>query len=343
MSIIETETEGNTHFVQIDHVKRDFVSPMSVVEASLARLGMNYSETVVKAVADVSLDIPVGSVLGLVGESGCGKSTLGRIAAGLLPATNGQVQLDGNRIDSGNSDCDIKTLLRVQMVFQNPMASLNPRQRVLDIVTEGPLYHGFLKPSEKRSFAAELLEEVGLSSDALTRLPHQFSGGQRQRIGIARALSMSPDFLICDEPVAALDVSIQAQIINLLMELQAKRNLTILFISHDLGVVRHLCDEVAVMYLGRIVERGKTQTIFDNPSHPYTEALLKEMPSVKSGNRIYEPVEGEIPSPIDPPSGCHFHPRCRYVMEKCRIEAPPQFKVASRHVSSCWRLDDPAC
>ncbi|MCL4152483.1 UNVERIFIED_CONTAM: hypothetical protein GTU68_022397 [Idotea baltica] len=304
---------------------------------------MNYSETVVRAVADVSLDIPIGSVLGLVGESGCGKSTLGRIAAGLLPATDGKVQLDGNRIDRGNTDCDLQTLLRVQMVFQNPMASLNPRQRVLDIITEGPLYHGFLKPSDKRSFAAALLEEVGLTSDALTRLPHQFSGGQRQRIGIARALSMSPDFLICDEPVAALDVSIQAQIINLLMELQVRRNLTILFISHDLGVVRHLCDEVAVMYLGRIVERGKTQTIFDNPSHPYTEALLKEMPSVKSGNRVYEPVKGEIPSPIDPPPGCHFHPRCRYAMEKCHIEAPPQFKVASRHLSSCWRLNDPEC
>lgn len=343
MSIIETETQGDAHFVRIDHVKRDFVSPMSVVEASLARLGMNYSETVVKAVADVSLDISIGSVLGLVGESGCGKSTLGRIAAGLLSATDGKVQLDGNRIDSGKTDCDLKTLLRVQMVFQNPMASLNPRQRVLDIVTEGPLYHGFLNPSDKHRFAAELLEEVGLSSDALTRLPHQFSGGQRQRIGIARALSMSPDFLICDEPVAALDVSIQAQIINLLMELQAKRNLTILFISHDLSVVRHLCDEVAVMYLGRIVEHGKTQTIFDNPVHPYTEALLKEMPSVKSGNRIYEPVKGEIPSPIDPPPGCHFHPRCPFAMEKCREEAPPHFIVAKRHVSSCWRLDDLEC
>ena len=227
-------------------------------------------------------------------------------------------------------------MLRIQMVFQNPMASLNPRQKVIDIVTEGPLRHGLIHGAEKQAFAARLLTEVGLSADALPRLPHQFSGGQRQRIGIARALSVEPDFLICDEPVAALDVSIQAQIINLLLDLQRRRRLTILFISHDLGVVRHLCDEVAVMYLGRVVERAPTERIFAAPAHPYTQALLAEMPSIKAGRRRYDPIRGEIPSPIDPPPGCQFHPRCPHAMEHCGREDPPSFRITEDHLSRCW-------
>jgi len=332
----------DTRYVRIEGVSKRFISRMSAVEAALARLGMNYRDIVVHAVSNVSLGIEKGKVLGLVGESGCGKSTLGRLAAGLLAPTEGAVFMGGERIDRKGTTSDIRTLLKAQMVFQNPMASLNPRQKVLDIITEAPLAHGLIRPAERLDFAAERLLEVGLGTEALFRLPHQFSGGQRQRIGIARALSVSPDFLVCDEPVAALDVSIQAQIINLLMTLQEQRGLTILFISHDLGVVRHLCDRIAVMYLGQIVEEAEAARLFASPEHPYTEALLNEMPSVKAGRRTYQPVEGEIPSPIAPPPGCHFHPRCRSAMPRCASEAPPLFALAGDARSRCWLSEAPA-
>jgi len=224
----------------------------------------------------------------------------------------------------------------VQMVFQNPMASLNPRQKVVDIVTEAAVYHGLIRRRDRQDFAAELLREVGLPPDVLNRLPHQFSGGQRQRIGIARALSVSPEFLICDEPVAALDVLIQAQIINLLLELKERRKLTLLFISHDLGVVRHICDEVVVMYLGRIVERASTADLFARPAHPYTQALFREIPRIGSGRRSYEPISGEIPSPLSPPTGCHFHPRCPCAIEKCSLEKPPLVPVGDGRSARCW-------
>ncbi|GAB5374357.1 MAG: ABC transporter ATP-binding protein [Acuticoccus sp.] len=327
---------AETDYVRLDGVSKRFVSRMSAVEAGLARLGMNYHDTVVHAVSDVTLSVPRATVLGLVGESGCGKSTLGRIAAGLLAPSAGAVHMAGARIDRHGTTCDTRTLLKAQMVFQNPMASLNPRQKVSDIITEGPLAHGLIRGRERCDFAAERLAEVGLSVDAMDRLPHQFSGGQRQRIGIARALSVSPDFLVCDEPVAALDVSIQAQIINLLIALQESRGLTILFISHDLGVVKHLCDRIAVMYLGKIVEEADAAELFAEPAHPYTQALLNEMPSVKSGRRAYQPVEGEIPSPLNPPSGCHFHPRCPSVSARCRAEVPPLFARPGNATSRCW-------
>lgn len=318
---------GPQFSVEISNVSKRFENLISPLERVANRFGATYGDEIVEAVSGVTLNIEKGSVLGLVGESGCGKSTLGRIVAGLLTATDGHVSFDGEPLDAGHTRLKGRELLRTQMIFQNPMASLNPRQKVIDILTEGPICHGMIKPSEKSTFATKLLAEVGLGADALLRLPHQFSGGQRQRIGIARALSVSPEFLICDEPVAALDVSVQAQIINLLLDLKKQRNLTMLFISHDLGVIRHLCDNVAVMYLGRIVEIGRTDRLFSNPMHPYTEALLNEITGLKQGRRDYQPIMGEIPSPLSPPTGCHFHPRCPQAFDRCRSVVPELLMV----------------
>ncbi|MBL8600000.1 MAG: ABC transporter ATP-binding protein [Devosia sp.] len=308
---------------------------MGLFASTVAHLGGPSRDEVVTAVDNVTLSIPGGSAYGLVGESGCGKSTLGRLAAGLLAPSSGSVSFEGARIDAGGTTLSARQLLRVQMVFQNPMASLNPRQRVVDIVSEAAVYHGLIDRKDRVEFAAGLLDEVGLPREALFRLPHQFSGGQRQRIGIARALSVSPDFLICDEPIAALDVSIQAQILNLLFDLRKKRGLTMLFISHDLGVVHYLCDTVGVMYLGRIVETAPTAELFRRPQHPYTQALLAQIPSRSTGRRDYQPIVGEMPSPLAPPKGCHFNPRCPSVMAICREEAPPETTTGT-HRSRCW-------
>ncbi len=321
--------------VSVRSVSRTFVKSMTPIEAMLARLGADYEDQVVQALSDVSFEIPRGQIMGLVGESGCGKSTLGRVVARLIPLTRGEVFVEGTRFDLGNRQVERRRELHVQMVFQNPMASLNPRQRVIDIVTEAPIYHGLCSPSEKQDLARSLMQEVGLSADSLSRLPHQFSGGQRQRIGIARALSTQPDFLICDEPVAALDVSIQAQIINLLLDLQERRNLTILFISHDLGLVRHLCDQVAVMYLGRIVELAPTRDIFAKPRHPYTQALFAQMANISSGRRQFQPIVGEIPSPLDVPSGCSFHLRCPIAQDDCRAILPALRAMGDGHRAAC--------
>ncbi|MBN9063645.1 MAG: ABC transporter ATP-binding protein [Rhizobiales bacterium 65-9] len=330
-------SEQVASFMRIEQVTRRFEMRPGAFESLLHRLGVGAGPQFVTAVDNVSLNIARGSIFGLVGESGCGKSTLGRIAARLLPATSGRVIFDDIPLDDGS--LTPAALLRLQMVFQNPMASLNPRQRVMDIITEGAIYHGVIARRQRTDFAVSLLAEVGLSADAAFRLPHQFSGGQRQRIGIARALSVSPDFLICDEPVAALDVSIQAQIINLLLDLSRNRNLTMLFISHDLGVVRHLCDRVAVMYLGQIVEQAPAADLFANPRHPYTKALLEQAPSIKAGRRAYRPIEGEIPSPFAPPKGCRFHPRCPVAVERCGRDAPPQ-TGDEKHLARCWLLND---
>ncbi|MFN3169569.1 MAG: ABC transporter ATP-binding protein [Hyphomicrobiales bacterium] len=321
--------------VSVRTVSRDFVKAMTPIEAMLARMGADYKDQVVRALSDVSFDIQRGQIMGLVGESGCGKSTLGRVVARLIQPTHGEVFVDDERFDLGQRHVDRRKQLRVQMVFQNPMASLNPRQRVLDIVTEAPVYHGLCAPTDKHDLARSLMQEVGLSEDSLSRLPHQFSGGQRQRIGIARALSTQPDFLICDEPVAALDVSIQAQVINLLLDLKERRNLTILFISHDLGLVRHLCDQVAVMYLGRIVELASANTIFANPKHPYTQALFAQMAKISSGRQQFQPIVGEIPSPLNVPSGCAFHPRCPIAQDECRVVLPELRAMGDQHQAAC--------
>lgn len=278
----------------------------------------------VHAVDKVTLCLEPGEAVGLVGESGCGKSTLGRMLAGIHRPTEGQVLYRGQPIvTSGRRP--VKLTTKIQMIFQDPLASLDPRMRVGAQIAEGPRVHRIVERQEERDYVARWLGLVGLPGDAINRFPHQFSGGQRQRIAIARALAMQPEILICDEPVASLDVSVQAQVINLLLRLRRDLGLTVLFISHDLAVVRHLCDRIAVMYLGRIVETGPTQAIYESPWHPYTRALLDSTPRLvtgRNGSISFKPILGEVASAVAPPPGCHFHPRCAFATEKCRREAP---------------------
>lgn len=284
------------------------------------RLGRSQPRSV-RAVDDVSFEVMPGETVGIVGESGCGKSTLARILAGIAAPTEGQITFQGKPFD----EClaDPAKALRVQMIFQDPQSSINPRLRVGDVVGEAPVVHGIVPRSGRDAYVRDFLNRVGLDADFIDRYPHQFSGGQRQRIGIARALAVNPELLICDESVAALDVSVQAQIINLLMQIRADFGLTMLFISHDLSVIRHLCDRVIVMYLGRIVEVASARELFENPRHPYTRMLLAGMPRITTERREFLEIEGEIPSPINPPPGCHFNPRCKYRTDHCLARRPP--------------------
>lgn len=294
----------------------------------------------VRAVDGVTLDIAEGEAVGLVGESGCGKSTLGRIVAGVHEKTAGQFLYRGReRADWTPSEAS-EAQLDIQMIFQDPMSSLNPRKRVADIIGEAPVFHGQIAKRDQAETVARLMREVGLDPSYARRFPHQFSGGQRQRIGIARALAVEPKFLVCDEAVAALDVSIQAQVINLFMDLRERRGLTYLFISHDLGVVEHLSDRVAVMYLGRIVELAPAAELFAAPAHPYTRALLNEAPRLGRGRRVYAPLKGEIPSPLAPPPGCHFHTRCPHATELCRSAVPPVTDLGGGRRVACHRHDE---
>jgi peptide/nickel transport system ATP-binding protein len=325
-----------TPLLTVSNLSRDFTKSLDMVAKLLNRLGQNYREEVVHAVDDVSFSVFKGEIVGVVGESGCGKSTLGRMIAGILPPTNGQVFFDVTQA----KNTDIPDALRTQMIFQDPFSSLNPRKRVIDIVTEAPIHHKLIAPSEKRTFAIEMLQRVGLDPDTLERYPHQFSGGQRQRVGIARALAVSPEFLVCDESIAALDVSIQAQIINLFVDLKDSFDLTYLFISHDIGVIEHISDRVIVMYLGRIVETAPIETFVKQPNHPYTQALLAGVPRLEVGKRQYEPISGEIPSPLSPPTGCHFHPRCKFATPRCKAEKPVLREIAPAHFSACHLNDE---
>jgi len=306
----------------LERVTKRFVKGIDFAERIANVLGATYREQVVRAVDEVSFTIDKGEVLGLVGESGCGKSTLGRIVAGVLQASSGTVRWHGHELAELRGDAWRRAQLAVQMIFQDPFASLNPRMTVADIVGEAPLVHGLVGAAEQRAHVAQTLQRVGLDPSYASRYPHQFSGGQRQRIGIARALAVNPEFLVCDEAVAALDVSIQAQVLNLFMRLRDELGLTYLFISHDLSVVEHISDRIVIMYLGRVVELAPTAELFRAPNHPYTQALLLEIPRLEAKPRAYQPIKGEIPSPIDPPSGCHFHPRCPYRMEQCSQQVP---------------------
>ncbi len=321
-------------------VSKRFTRTSDLAERAAIWLGAMKPPGTVHALDRVTLTIEKGEVVGLAGESGCGKSTLGRVIAGLLPPSDGTVEWQGEDVAKLSRAEARRMRLATQIIFQDPMSSLNPRLRVQNIIGEAPLFHGLIKRAQARRYVAELLERVGLDPDHATRYPHQFSGGQRQRIGIARALAVNPELLICDESIAALDVSIQAQILNLFMGLRRELDLTLLFISHDLSVIRHISDRVVVMYLGRVVETAATDLLFDAPAHPYTRALLDEVPTIDRRARRFAPIEGEIPSPIAPPTGCHFHPRCRYAEPLCAKAVPDLRPVAAGRLSACHLAED---
>ena len=325
--------------LELRDITRRFEKKLDFAGRIAQRLGAPVREEIVHAVDRVSLTVRKGEVVGLVGESGCGKSTLGRMVAGILPPTEGTILRDGSDIKALTGAEARQMKLRTQMIFQDPYASLNPRMRVQDIVGEAPRVHGLLEGAAFDDYVDEQMRRAGLDPGFKRRYPHQFSGGQRQRIGIARALAVKPDFIVCDEAVAALDVSIQAQILNLFMRLRKELDLTYLFISHDLGVVEHLSDRVVIMYLGRVVEEADTETVFRRPNHPYTRSLLDSVPRIENRKRAFSVVKGEIPSPLNPPPGCHFHPRCPLAMERCRVEVPKLREIAPGQRSACHLND----
>src|SRR6266566_7316785 len=319
---------GNEPLLEVNHVKKYFPIRKGLLQREVGR---------VHAVDDVTFAVRAGETVGLVGESGCGKSTLGRTIVRLLEPTDGSVIFEGRDISSLGPRALRPLRRRMQMVFQDPYASLNPRKRVGSIIGTPLKIHGVAK-SERRQRVQELLETVGLSPEHYNRFPHEFSGGQRQRIGVARALALRPKLVVADEPVSALDVSIQAQMVNLLEELQDDFGLTYVFIAHDLGVVRHVSDRIAVMYLGKVMELSPAEELYRRPIMPYTEALLSAVPVpdpdlAEKRERIV--LEGDVPSPIDPPSGCRFHPRCRYATDICSQIEPPLVDYGNGHLAAC--------
>ena len=311
-----------TSLLEVEGLSKQFVKRLDMAGKIAQHLGADMREEIVHAVDQVTLSIHPGEVVGLVGESGCGKSTLGRMIAGILSATEGTIRFEGKDTSQMTPAERSASALAIQMIFQDPFASLNPRMRVEQIIGEAPLVHGLIGRSGLSDYVDDIMIKVGLDPSLKQRYPHQFSGGQRQRIGIGRALAVKPRFLVCDEAIAALDVSIQAQVLNLFMDLREEFDLTYLFISHDLSVVEHIADRIVIMYLGRIVEIAPTEALFADPRHPYTRALLAEVPRLDQRKRDFAPIAGEIPSPLNPPSGCHFHPRCPHVMPVCSAKAP---------------------
>lgn len=323
----------NNNILEVTNLKKYFAIYQGVISKKVGD---------VKAVDNVSFNVKRGEIFGLVGESGCGKSTTGRTILNLLEPTGGRVVFDDTTIydvekkEKISTDQMQKMRRDMQIIFQDPYASLNPRLSIGSIVTEGMLKHKLYSKKDALDRAKELLEMCGLNASAIYKYPHEFSGGQRQRIGIARALAMNPKFIIGDEPIAALDVSIQAQVLTLMQDLISKFNLTCLFISHDLSVVRYFCDRIGVMYLGSFVETGTSDQLFKNPSHPYTQALLSAVPKVMPGDvkkRIV--LTGDVPSPANPPSGCKFHTRCPYATELCKTQVPPAVEVEPGHFVNC--------
>jgi peptide/nickel transport system ATP-binding protein len=329
-------------FMEVEGVTRRFVKKLDLAGKVARRLGLSIREEAVQAVDRVSFTVAEGEVVGLVGESGCGKSTLGRMIAGILTPSEGRILYQGSDLSTLRGEASRRTTLKIQMIFQDPFASLNPRMRVKDIIGEAPRVHGLVSRAEQAAYVDDVMLRVGLDPDFKDRYPHQFSGGQRQRIGIARALAVKPEYLVCDEAVSALDVSIQAQILNLFMKLRDELSLTYLFISHNIGVVEHISDRIVVMYLGRVVELGPAEELFASSNHPYTRILLREVPRLENRHAAFKPVEGEIPSPLDPPGGCHFHPRCPLVMDHCKEEVPELREIAPGRLSAC-HLNEQGC
>jgi oligopeptide transport system ATP-binding protein len=321
----------NQSIVHIDGLKKHFPVMHGIV--------FERQVGAVRAVDGLTFEIHRGETLGLVGESGCGKTTAGRTILGLYPLTEGSVKIDGHDINNKDSENILAIRRKAQMIFQDPFASLNPRWTVNAIVSEPMRVHKLFPDQKTRTEKVkELLTLVGMSSRLVNRFPHEFSGGQRQRIGIARALAPEPLFIVCDEPISALDVSIQAQVVNLLEDLQDRFNLSYLFIAHDLSMVRHICDRVAVMYLGIIVELASRNDLYETPLHPYSQALLSAVPipdprKDRARNRII--LTGDVPSPLNPPSGCRFHPRCPIAIDRCSVDEPEWREIASNHWVSC--------
>jgi oligopeptide/dipeptide ABC transporter ATP-binding protein len=330
MSELSTIQTGTKNLVQVKNLKKYFP-----VRGGLLQRVVAY----VKAVDDVSFNVREGECLGLVGESGCGKTTIGRTILRLIAPTSGSVIMDDVDVLKLRGR-EMKAMRRnMQIIFQDPYASLDPRMPIGESVIEGLKIHGIGKPRERFEIAIETLRKVGLEDYHARRYPHEFSGGQRQRIGIARALALRPRFIVCDEPVSALDVSIQSQVLNILKDLQKEFNLTYLFIAHNLSVVEHISDRVAVMYLGKMVELTTREDLFRNPLHPYTQALMSAIPipdpTLKRERVI---LTGDVPSPLRPPSGCRFHPRCPVAMDHCKVEEPVFKEVSKEHSVACWRV-----
>jgi len=320
---------NNEYLLEVKNLKKHFIVKNEAITGK---------DAVLKAVDDVSLQVKNGEILGIVGESGCGKSTLGKTVMGLQDKTAGEVNYRGREIFSLNKEERHELTKQMQMIFQDPYSSLNPRKNVGNIIGQPLRIHNVGGAAEIQERVNHLMDEVGLNPLYRRRYPHQFSGGQRQRVGIARALALEPEFIVCDEAVSALDVSVQAQIINLLLDLQQKHNFTYLFIAHDLAVVEFIATRILVMYLGRVVEIADKNELVRKHVHPYSKALFQAFPATDPRGREEKKriVMGDVPSPINPPSGCHFHPRCPFAIDRCREEYPPMKEVAPNHFASCW-------